>query len=342
MTSAPGTHARRLERLIWLSIAAAVATITLKTVAWLLTGSVGLLSDAAESVVNLVAAVFALIVVRWAARPADEEHAYGHEKADYLSAGVEGALITVAAGTIAYAAIGRLANPHQLQHVGVGLVVSVVASLINFGVARTLLRVGREERSVVLEADGRHLMTDVWTSVGVVIGVAAVAITGIERLDPIIALLVAGNIVATAISLGRRFVGGLMDRALSEEEREQVAAVLSEFTSNDVHFHALRTRRAGRRAFVSMHVLVPGDWSVQRGHDLAEEVEGRLRAALEHATVFTHLEPAEDPKSFDDTGLVAGPRRADVRWCPARPAQAPGAALSPWPRCPARGPAGHG
>lgn len=296
-------HAKKLERLIRLSIAAAVATISLKTVAWLLTGSVGLLSDAAESVVNLVAAVFALIVVRWAARPADEEHAYGHEKADYLSAGVEGALITVAAGTIAYAAIGRLSHPQPLKDVGIGLAVSVVASLINFGVARTLIRVGREEHSIVLEADGRHLMTDVWTSVGVVVGVAAVAITGIERLDPIIALLVAVNIVATAISLGRRFVGGLMDRALSEDERAKVAAVLDEFTSNDVRFHALRTRRAGRRAFVSMHVLVPGDWTVQRGHDLAERVEAELRAVLEHASVFTHLEPSEDPKSFDDTEL---------------------------------------
>jgi len=303
VAASPVNHASKLERLIWLSIAAAVATISLKTAAWALTGSVGLLSDAAESVVNLVAAVFALIVVRWAARPADEEHAYGHEKADYLSAGVEGALITVAAGTIAYTAIGRLANPQPLEHVGVGLALSVVASLLNYGVARTLIRVGREENSIVLEADGRHLMTDVWTSVGVVAGVAAVAITGLERLDPIIALLVAANIIATAVSLGRRFVGGLMDRALSEDERGKVAAVLDDFTSDDVQFHALRTRRAGRRAFVSLHVLVPGDWSVQRGHDLAERVEARLRGVLKHATVFTHLEPADDPKSFADTGL---------------------------------------
>ena len=297
---------RRLERLIWLSIAAAVATISLKTVAWLLTDSVGLLSDAAESVVNLVAALFALIVVRWSARPADEEHAYGHEKADYLSAGVEGALITVAAATIIYAAIGRLINPVPLDDVGPGLAVAVVASLINFVVARMLLRVGRAEHSIVLEADGRHLMTDVWTSVGVVAGVAAVAITGLERLDPIIALFVAANIVATAVALGRRFVGGLMDRALSDEEREQVEAVLDRYRQRDVQFHALRTRRAGRRAFVSVHVLVPGAWTVQQGHDLAEEVEGALRAVLAHATVFTHLEPVEDPKSFDDTELDRG------------------------------------
>jgi cation diffusion facilitator family transporter len=241
--------------------------------------------------------------VRWAARPADEEHAYGHEKADYLSAGVEGALIAVAAGTIAFAAVGRLINPQPLEDVGLGVAVSVVASAINFTVARMLIRVGRDERSIVLEADGRHLLTDVWTSVGVVAGVAAVAITGIERLDPLIALLVAANILATAAALGRRFVGGLMDRALSEDERAQIDAVLGEFRSDDVRFHALRTRRAGRRAFVSFHILVPGGWSVQRGHDLAEQIEARLRTELEHATVFTHLEPAEDPRSFDDTGL---------------------------------------
>lgn len=321
----PASHPSKLERLIWLSIAAALATISLKALAWLLTGSVGLLSDAAESVVNLVAAVFALIVVRWAARPADEEHAYGHEKADYLAAGVEGSLILVAAGTIAYAAIGRLVDPQPLDDVGLGLAMSVLASLINFGVARTLIRVGREEHSIVLEADGRHLMTDVWTSVGVVVGVAAVAITGLERLDPIIALAVAANIVATAISLGRRFVGGLMDRALSEAERTKVEGVLAEFRSDDVGFHALRTRRAGRRAFVSMHILVPGEWSVQRGHDLAERVEARLREVLQHATVFTHLEPAEDPKSFADTELD---RRADSppaarRWGAGDPVRRP-------------------
>lgn len=299
-------HTKRLERLIGLSIAAAVATIALKTLAWGVTGSVGLLSDAAESVVNLVAAVFALIVVRWAARPADEEHAYGHEKADYLSAGVEGALIFVAAITIGYAAFGRLLHPVGLEDVGVGVAVSTTASVLNFVVARNLIRVGKDEHSIVLEADGRHLMTDVWTSIGVVVGVAATAMTGWARLDPIIALAVAANIVATAVSLVRRFVGGLMDRALTGDERAEVEAVLAGFTSADVRFHALRTRRAGRRAFVSVHVLVPGAWSVQRGHDLAEDVEERLRTVLEHATVFTHLEPVEDPKSFADTELDRG------------------------------------
>ena len=301
----PGSAAesQRLQRLMWISIAAAVATISLKTLAWALTGSVGLLSDAAESVVNLVAAVFGLAVLHWSQRPADEEHAYGHEKADYLAAGVEGSLILVAAVAIGYAAVGRLINPQPLTDVGAGLVVSTVASAINLGVARMLLRVGREHRSLVLEADGQHLMTDVWTSVGVVIGVAGVALTGWERLDPIIALFVAANIIATAVSLVRRFVGGLMDRALPEADRAKIAGVLSAFTDEDVQFHALRTRAAGRRAFVSVHVLVPGGWSVRQGHDLAERIETAVRAEIEHATVFTHLEPREDPRSFDDTEL---------------------------------------
>jgi cation diffusion facilitator family transporter len=292
-----------LARLLWLAVAAAIATITLKTLAWALTGSVGLLSDAAESVVNLVAALFALVIVHWAARPPDEDHPYGHEKADYLSAGVEGSLILLAALTIAYSATGRLLDPQPISDVGIGLTVSVAASAINLAVARKLLAAGREHRSLVVEADGRHLMTDVWTSVGVVAGVALVALTGWERLDPLIALIVAANIVVTGISLVRRFTGGLMDRALAPDQRAAIDAVLGRYAGQDVRFHALRTRSAGPRAFVSVHVLVPGDWTVQRGHDLVERVEHDLRAAVGHATVFTHLEPIEDPASFADTQL---------------------------------------
>jgi cation diffusion facilitator family transporter len=292
-----------LVRLISLSIAAAVVTIALKTAAWALTGSVGLLSDAAESVVNLVAAIFALIVVQWAARPPDEEHAYGHEKADYLSAGVEGALILLAAITIGISALDRLQHPEPISSAGVGLAVSIVASMVNLGVARALISAGREHRSLTLEADGRHLMTDVWTSVGVVAGIATVALTGWNTLDPLIALAVAGNIVRTGVSLVRSSTSGLMDRALTDDELAAIQDVLRRYANEDVEFHALRTRRAGRRAFVSVHVLVPGTWSVKRGHDLAEQVERDLRRALEHATVFTHLEPREDPASFADTDL---------------------------------------
>jgi cation diffusion facilitator family transporter len=293
----------RLFKLLWLSVAAALATIALKTIAYLLTGSIGLLSDAAESVVNLVAAVVALLALRWASKPADEEHAYGHQKAEYFSAGVEGALIVVAASAIAITAIGRLLDPQPIEDVGVGLAVSVSASLINLAVGVLLLRAGRRARSIVLEADGKHLITDVWTSAGVIVGVAAVAITGWEPLDALIALTVALNILIAGGGLVRRSVGGLMDRALGEPERDQINEALSRFERDGVQFHALRTRQAGSRAFVSVHVLVPGAWSVQQGHDIVEEVEAALRGRLPYATVFTHLEPAEDPRSFDDTTL---------------------------------------
>ncbi|MDO8187789.1 cation diffusion facilitator family transporter [Conexibacter sp. JD483] len=293
----------RLTRLIALSIAAAILTIGLKTTAWLLTGSVGLLSDAAESVVNLVAALVAFVVVRYSTRPPDEEHAYGHEKADYLSAGIEGALILLAAVTIGWTAIDRLLNPEPIESVGIGVAVSVGASLINLSVGLILINAGRELKSIVLEADGRHLMTDVWTSAGVLIAVVAVALTGWETLDPLIAIAVAANIVFMGVKLMCRSTDGLLDRALPDDELEAVTGVLARFTGDDVQFHALRTRRAGSRAFVSTHLLVPGDWSVQRGHDLAEQVEHALREALGNATVFTHLEPLEDPAAYADTGL---------------------------------------
>jgi cation diffusion facilitator family transporter len=293
----------RLFRLLWLSVAAAVATISLKTVAWLLTGSVGLLSDAAESVVNLVAAIVALLALRWAAKPEDEDHAYGHDKAESFSAGVEGALIFVAAAAIAVTATARLLDPQPIESVGLGLAVSAAASAINLAVALVLLRAGRAHRSITLEADGRHLMADVWTSAGVIAGVAAVALTGWERLDAIIALLVAVNILVTGSKLVRRSIGGLMDQALSEPELQTIRQVLKPFETDGVRFHALRTRQAGRRAFISTHVLVPRAWTVQRGHDEAERVEAALRDRLPYATVFTHLEPLEDPRSYDDTTL---------------------------------------
>jgi cation diffusion facilitator family transporter len=292
-----------LFRLLWLAIAAALATIALKTAAWLVTGSIGLLADAAESLVNLVAAVVALAALHWAVKPADEHHAYGHAKAEYLSAGFEGALILLAAVTIAAAAIDRLVDPQPLEDVGVGLAVTGAASLINLGVGLRLVRAGRAHRSITVEADGRHLLTDVWTSAGVVTGVALVAITGWERLDPLVALAVAANIVVTGARLLRRSAGGLMDPALDDAAQEAIDAALAPFRARGAGFHALRTRQAGRRAFVSMHVLVPGDWPVQRGHDLAEEVEAAVRARLPYVTVSTHVEPREDPRSFEDTGL---------------------------------------
>lgn len=290
-------------RMVWLAIAAAVLTIGLKLAAWLITGSVGLLADAAESFVNLAAAMVALIVVRWAGQPADEDHAYGHDKADYLSAGAEGTMILVAAGTIAVSAVIRLFNPVELETVGLGLAITAVAAVINLVVARLLLKVGREESSLTVESDGKHLMTDVWTSIGVIGGVAVVAVTGLERLDPIIALIVAVNIVVTGWSLVRRSLSGLLDRALEQDEIDRIEEVLDRYRAQDISFHALRTRRASHRAFVSLHVLVPGDWSVQRGHDTVEQIEHDLRKLFHTVTVFTHLEPIEDPVSFADTKL---------------------------------------
>lgn len=301
--SAAAIRQRRLIRLMWLAIAASVATIALKTGAWQLTGSVGLLSDAAESVVNLVAAIFGLIAIHWAGQPADEEHTYGHEKANYLAAGVEGALILIAAVTIGVTAIERMLNPQPIEAVGLGLAVSGVASAINLAVGLLLIRHGRREQALVLEADGKHLLTDVWTSIGVVIGVALVAITGWELLDPLVALVVAANIVVAGCGLVRRSADGLMDRALEPDERERIDAVLERFTTERTGFHALRTRRAGRRAFVSFHVLVPGEWTVQRGHDFVEEVEAAIRETFAAATIDTHLEPIEDPVSFADVEL---------------------------------------
>lgn len=295
-------------RLLWLSIAAALATIALKTTAWLVTGSVGLLSDAAESLVNFVAAVVALAALHWAVKPADEQHAYGHAKAEYLSAGFEGALILLAAVTIAVTAITRLLDPQPLSDVGIGLAVAAGASLINLAVGLLLVRAGREHRSITLEADGKHLLTDVWTSAGVVVGVTLVAITGWERLDPLVALAVAVNILVTGARLLQRSAGGLMDQALDDAAQHAIEQALAPFRSRGAAFHAIRTRRAGRRAFVSLHLLVPGDWTVQQGHDFAEEVEAAVRERLPYATVFTHVEPVEDPRSFEDAALdrVAG------------------------------------
>lgn len=286
-----------------LSIAAAVATIILKGAAWWLTGSIGLLSDALESMVNLAGAMMMLSMLVIAARPPDGDYAYGYSKAEYFASGFEGTLILVAAASIMVAAIERLLAPRPLDHIGTGLVVSAIASLINYVVARKLLVAGRRYQSIALEADARHLMTDVWTSAGVIIGIGAVALTGWERLDPLIALAVAANIVWTGIMLLRRSIVGLLDRALPALEREKLDGVLHRYRAQGVGFHAVRTRQAGTRSFVSMHVLVPDAWSVARGHGLLEQIERDVRATLPGATVTTHLEPLGSPESYHDMDL---------------------------------------
>lgn len=289
-----------LTRYAWLSIAAALLTIGLKGSAYLLSGSVGLLSDALESGVNLIAAVVALGALTIAARPADDAHNFGHDKAEYFSSGVEGALILVAAFGIASTAIERLLNPAPLDNVGLGLIVSVIASVVNFAVARVLLRVGKQYRSITLEADSHHLMTDVWTSVAVIVGVGAVALSGWMWLDAVIALLVAANIVRSGIQLLRRSISGLMDSAIPPETLQAITTRLNEFQSRGIKWHALRTRQSGARSFVEVHILVPGGWTVQAGHDLSEEIEQVIRGIANDISVTIHLEPLGDAAGEND------------------------------------------
>jgi cation diffusion facilitator family transporter len=299
----PGMQNGSLLQYAWLSIAAALATILLKGVAWWMTGSVGLLSDALESIVNLAGALMALAMLSLAAQPADEEHAHGHGKAEYFSSAFEGLLIVIAALAIGFAAVDRLLHPRTLEQVGPGLGVSALASVINYFTARVLLSAGRLHRSITLEADARHLLTDVWTSAGVIVGVAGVWVTGWMWLDPAIALAVAANIVWTGWQLLHRSASGLMDASLPPEEQEAIEVVLDRYRREGIGFHALRTRQAGARAFVTLHVLVPGGWTVKQGHDWLERIEADIRAAVTHANVTTHLEPLEDPASQQDLSL---------------------------------------
>lgn len=296
----PASGRRDLTAFAWLAIAAAIATIALKTAAWALTGSVGLLSDAAESVVNLVAAVVALIALKVAARPADKNHHFGHSKAEYFSAAVEGVMIFVAAVVILVSATYRFIHPVPLEQLGVGIAISVVASIINGAVAFVLIRAGRQHRSATLTADGKHLLTDVWTSAGVVVGIGLVALTGWERLDPIVAFAVGVNIIITGWKLLADSVAGLMDVAWSKEDNARLAQVVRQHLSDDVQVHALRTREAGHARYVEMHVLVPGHWTVLAGHDVVEEIEQAVVEAFEGCQVSTHLEPREDPRAYDD------------------------------------------
>ena len=305
-----------LRRYAVISIVAALATIGLKGGAYLITGSVGLLSDALESLVNLAAAIVALIALSAAARPEDEDHRYGHSKAEYFSSGFEGALIMLAAASIFYASVQRLVSPQPIERIGLGAGISIVASVINLLVARVLFRAGRQHQSITLEADAQHLMSDVWTSAGVIFGVSAAAMTGWQRLDPIIAILVAISIVWTGVGILRRSLLGLLDTAIPDDLQREITRIMARHARHGVRFHALRTRQAGAWRFIDFHVLVPGNWSVQRGHDLLEEIEEEVRGAIPNSSVFTHLEPIEDPASFADVHLE-------------RDSQAPGAGGTP-------------
>jgi cation diffusion facilitator family transporter len=294
---------KSLNRYAWLSVGAALCTIVLKAFAWRLTDSVGLLSDAIESFVNLAGAVMALGMLSVAARPADDSHAYGHTKAEYFSSAFEGVLILAAAVWIAMEAVERLTDPRPIGSASIGLAVAALATAVNLATARILMSVGREAKSIALEADAHHLFTDVWTSIGVIAGVGLVWVTGWLWLDPTIALLVAANIVWTGWHLARRSAAGLMDASLPGAELKQIEAILAAYRQQGLEFHALRTRQAGSRAFVTMHVLVPGAWTVQQGHEWSERIEADLRRALPGVHVTTHIEPKEDPVSQVDKDL---------------------------------------
>lgn len=303
MPTYPAPHVN-LTKFAWLSIAAAVATIALKMAAWWVTGSVGLLSDAAESVVNLIAAFVALYVLRVAARPADKNHHFGHSKAEYFSSGVEGVMIFLAAATILVFAIQRLMDPQPIEAVGVGMVISTVAAVINGAVAAVLMRAGRRYNSITLRADAKHLYTDLITTGGVLVGILLVGLTGWYWLDPVIAIGVALNILWTGWRLVMESSSGLMDESLPRTTNRRLQEILEQHSSEEIAFHAFRTRVSGARAFMEMHMLVPGRWSVREGHDALENLVDLIQAEFPDLRVLGHLEPIEDPRSYEDVDLI--------------------------------------
>jgi cation diffusion facilitator family transporter len=290
-------------RFAWLSIGAAISTILLKSAAYLVTGSVGLLSDAVESFVNLIAAILALIALTIAERPPDAIHTYGHTKAEYFASISEGFFILVAAGSIGYAAISRLAHVTPIEQPGLGIAISTTASLINLVVALVLLRAGKKHRSITLTSDAHHLLTDVWTSVAVIAGIAVVAVTNIQILDPIIALLVSTNIVFSGVRILKQSAFGFMDTAIIPEDMALVSKILAPYEKQGILFHGFRSRQSASRRFLTFHVLVPGMWTVRKGHNVVEKIESDIRSKFEKMTVTTHLEPKEDPRSQQDISI---------------------------------------
>ena len=294
---------RKLTGYAWLSITAAIVTMGLKAHAYQITGSVGLLSDAAESLVNLAAAVMALMMLSLAAKPADSSHPFGHGKAEYFASGFEGALILIAAGGIVWAAWLRLQQPHELMSLDSGMMIAAMASAINLGVAIILLRAGKRHGSITLEADAHHLLSDVWTTASILIALAGIGFTGWLWLDPVIAFMAACQIVWAGTRLISRSISGLLDAALPGDELAIIQSILKGFTEQGIGFHDLRTRAAGANRLITLHVLVPGGWTVQQGHDLVERIEEDIRLSVRNAVVVTHLEPIEDMASFSHESL---------------------------------------
>lgn len=289
---------------MYFSIAAAVITIGLKFMAYSQTGSMGFFSDALESFVNLFAAIVALILLHISEKPADRGHEYGHGKAEYFSSAIEGALILIAAFSIIYTSVPRILNPQPLENLGIGTLYSIGASLINLFAGLTLIRNGKKHKSMILEADGKHLLTDVWTSAGVIVGILLVKFTGFYVLDPIIAIIVALNIVYTGYKLISRSASGLMDAAIPQEEIKRITDYLGSLKEQKMEYHSLLTRQAGQRKFISFHLLVPGKWTVKEGHDRADEIELHIESMFDElTTVISHLEPIDDPISFTDIGI---------------------------------------
>ena len=288
------------QRLLWASVVVAVITITLKTLAWYITDSVGLLSDAMESLVNLASAIFALMMVTIAQRPADEDHPYGHHKAEYFSSGFEGILIIAAAMGIVWAAGRRLFDPQPIQQVGWGLALSVVSSALNGLLACVMFSAAKTHRSIALEADARHLVTDVWTSVGVVIGIGAVSVTGWLWLDPVVAIGVALNILREGFHLMWRSSQGLMDEAVEPEVLSEIQKTLADFDHHTIRFDHLTTRRSGQRRFVDMHMHMPAAWSLGRAAAVRTSVEQALMSAVPGLRATIQLLPSDVEAHFDD------------------------------------------
>jgi len=289
-----------LASIVWFSIIASVLTISIKSGAYYLTGSVGFMSDAMESLVNLVAGIVAFVALTIASRPADREHPFGHDKAEYFSSLIEGVLILLAAVGIIYSAINRLYHPRPLEDLGYGMALSILATSINFATARVLLHYGKKHDSITLEADAHHLMTDVWTTLGIVAGIVMVKFTSWQLLDPLMAIAVGCSIIYTGGKLVVRSADGLMDSKLSEKELILIKQVLDRYRSQGIDYHALYTRQASSKRFVTFHLLFPGDMTVLQAHKVSKTVEEEIASVLPHSDVFIHIEPMNDPDAFDD------------------------------------------